>query len=206
MTFFTKELGLISALCKSGRTPKKQALLQAFTALWINLNTKNGYHYVNKIELQAASLNLSGDSLLASWYLNEIIQHALRLEDPSDAIYLMYENSLLLLSNAKTKLEIEKILRKFEFILLQELGYAISWTHDAQSQQPICKENFYTFNAEYGFIQTTTPNISGADILSIANHMFEDPKVLNSAKMIMRKALHHALDGVCLHTRNLYIV
>jgi DNA repair protein RecO (recombination protein O) len=205
VTLFTRELGLISARCKGGRTPKKQALLQAFTPLWINLTEKHGFYYLNKLEIQAATLFLSGNALLSGWYLNEMLQHALRQEDAATALYDSYENSLCALAKATNTQSIEIILRKFELVLLREMGYALSWTHEAHTLLPIVATKFYELHVGYGFIAAQT-GISGAHLLAIEQNCFEDQTVLQTAKIIMRQAIHHALDGVCLQTRNLYVV
>ena len=203
VTFFTRDLGLITATCKGGRTPKKQAMLQPFTPLWIELYARRGFYFVNQIETQTATLNLTGSHLLAGWYLNEILPHALRFEDAAEEVYDAYTKSLQLLVLAQNTLDVERVLRKFEYILLQSMGYAMSWTHDADSALPIEANKFYELQVGRGFVLAKL-GIPGEHLLAMTKFCLDDPAILASTKMIMRKALHHALDGVCLHTRNLY--
>ena len=60
VSFFTRELGVIQCLCKGGRTPKKQALLQAFTPLWLSVDERYDRYYTQAIESISPILHLRG--------------------------------------------------------------------------------------------------------------------------------------------------
>ena len=203
ITLFTRELGLVRALCKGGRMPKKQAELQVFTPLWVVLDLKRDTYFVRQVEAKTATLPLSGTALLAGWYLNEIINLSLRQADVVTVLFDGYGLSLHALALAQENLTVEKILRRFECQLLQIIGYALCFTHVADLAQPIIAGKYYVLQMGRGFI-LAEKGIPGEHLLAIACDCLDDVKVLHSAKIIMRQALHHALDGVPLHTRNLF--
>ena len=73
----------------------------------------------------------------------------------------------------------EKVLRKFELNLLQEMGYGIDLTRDAETNQKIEHDNNYKFDPERGFVSedkiTSVKLFSGKDIMKA------------SAKVILKK-------------------
>ena len=203
VTFFTREMGLVSALCKGGRTPKKQALLQAFTPLWLTLDVKGDWHYVCKLDVFAPSLALVSDGLFASLYLNELLYLTQQPLEPSPELYDVYVSTLNALMLAKGRAEIEVILRRFEWQFLIFCGYSMSLTHDARSGESITACNYYMYIAGEGFV-LANKGIVGAHIIAMASDTFYDPDVLKSAKWIMRRAVDHVLDGKLIKVRELY--
>ena len=83
-------------------------------------------------------------------------------------------------------------------------GYQISFTHEVYSQSPILPERTYQLINGEGFVLSEQGGIPGMYLIAIANEQFDDPMVLRGAKQIMRRAIHHVLDGKELKTRGLY--
>lgn len=205
VTFFTREMGVVRALCKGGRTPKKQALLQPFMPLWITLDVKRTWHYVNNLDVCSPSLVLTGDALFSGLYLNELLYLTQQPLEQTPELYVLYTQALDDLTRATNRMEIEMILRRFEWQFLISCGYAMSLTHDAQSLQPIMHSSQYSLVPGEGFVLTKT-GILGEHILAMADDLLHDLNVLKSAKWIMRRAIDHMLDGKSLKTRELYQV
>jgi len=201
--FFTKDYGLVNCLCKGGRTPKKQAVLQSFIPLWLSIDERKGYYFARLYELASSPIFLSGQNIFAGLYINELISLAMKPQDPHPELYIAYTNALKLLMNANGRFAIEAILRRFEWTLLKDIGYQISLTHDAHSFDVISDDNYYHFVAGVGFIRSID-GIKGAYIRALAEDRLEDPLVFNVAKKIMRIAIDHALDGKVIKTRELY--
>jgi len=202
VTFFTREQGIFSGLCKGGRTPKKQSLLQAFIPLWIVVDARGDWHYVQKIEIISPSLNLTGSALFASLYINELLHHLLRPCDPHPLLYEAYVHALHALTVVSDRLPIEVILRRFEEGLLASCGYQLILTDDLDGV-PIHPDKEYTFIAGDGFV-LADKGIKGVHILAFAEDKLNDIEVLKSAKWIMRRAIDHALDGKPIKARELY--
>jgi len=201
--FFTQEHGLINCLYKGGRTPKKQALLQPFLPLWLAMDVRGDFHFVRQLEMAAAPFLLVGQSLFAGLYINELLFHALQQRDPHESLYIAYVDTLKALIAAPNRLALEAILRRFEWELLTSCGFNMSLTHDARSDLPIEMSKFYRFIAGEGFV-VAAEGIKGIHILAMAADQLDDIAVLNAAKQIMRRAIHHALDGKEIKARALY--
>lgn len=205
VTFYTREKGLLHCLCKGGRTPKKQAVLQPFLPLWLALDSRKDWYYANHIEPLGAPLNLKGNALFVGLYLNELLYYALQPMDSQPELFDVYLSTLQGLSVMDERLAIEMLLRRFEWSLLKTCGYLVSFTHAADSAVPIAANQYYQFVAGRGFITAET-GIAGANILALAEGRLEQLEVLKSAKFIMRKAIDHFLDGRVLKSRSLYRV
>ena len=205
ITFFSREKGVICAFSKGGRTPKKWSLLQAFSPLLFSIDTRRDWHYLYQIDTIAPSLDLKGHSLFAGLYINEIIYHGLRQLDPSPVLYDAYEHALYALARVSQRLEIEAILRRWEWQFLLSCGYAFSLTHEAVSQHAIEPEKYYDFIAGDGLILSLeNTGVPGQCIIAMANNELDHPVTLRVAKWIMRRAIDHALDGKTIKARKLY--
>ena len=201
--FFTAKHGLIAGHCKGGRTPQKQALLQAFTPLWLSFTTRSMAHFVNRIELAAATLPLQGANLLAGLYVNELLYLALKPLDAHASLHEAYGEVLQALTTAQDRFAVEAALRRFEWSLLCACGYAMSLTHDARLATPIRAAQYYQFIAGEGFV-LAEDGYYGAHILAIANDQLHDRAVLTTAKHIMRIAIQQVIQGKEIRTRALF--
>ena len=201
--FFTREHGLVNCLFKGGRTPKKQALLQSFTPLWLAIDVRGAAHFVRQLEVAAPPIQFAGQNLFAGLYINELLHHSLKSDDAHAALHAAYSHTLHALELVTDRFAIEALLRRFEWTLLTSCGYHISLTHDARSHQRISANHFYSFVAGEGFI-VAAEGISGAHIIALSEDRLEDLAVLGVAKRIMRRAIDHALDGKEIKARALY--
>ena len=203
VVFFTQNEGLISCLYRGGRAPKKQALLQAFLPLWLSFDARRDWNYVRSLESAASALSFARKNVLTGLYVNELLHHTLRPMDPHAKLFISYTKTLHALSAATHPHEIEAILRRFERMLLQALGYEISLKTVAHTLTPIAREGYYRFIAGEGLVEDCE-GILGADILAFANDELTDISVLRAAKHIMRRAIEYGLDGKPLKSRECY--
>ncbi len=203
VVFFTQEHGLLNCLYKGGRTPKKQALLQAFLPLCLTTDARGDAHFVRQLEIAETPIQLVGKPLFAGLYINELLYHILQPHDPHELLYSAYVQALSALTTTSERFAIEVILRRFEWVLLTTCGFHMSLTHDARSAIPIDTNSFYRFVAGEGFI-LAGEGVSGAHITAMAADQLENVAVLNVAKQVMRRAIDHALDGKEIKTRALY--
>lgn len=202
--FFTRDEGIVDALYKGGRTPKKHALLQAFTPLWVTFNVRHEWHYVQKLEVESPPLPLQGPALFSGLYVNEIIHRLLKPLDPAPDLFTDYVTTLSALAVAPDRLAIEPILRQFERALLSAVGYEVSLTHEAISGALIDPSARYQLKVGVGFVAAKEGH-SGAHLRAFAeNDWNASPAVLTTAKSIMRKAIAHALNGEPIQSRIFY--
>ena len=201
--FFTSEYGIVEALYKGGRTPKKKSILQPFMPLWLALNVRHEWYYVRNLESNSPALCLSGQVLFAGLYVNEMLYSMLKAHDAAPVLFEAYVNTLQGLTQAVDRLCIESLLRRFECVLLDAAGYGVSFTHDAQTGQEINTSDSYRFVAGAGFY-LSKKGFSGQHILAFSAGKLEDAETLRSVKGFMREAMAHALDGKEIQTRKLY--
>ena len=203
VSFFTRESGLIQCLCKGGRTPKKQSLLQAFTPLWLNMEQRYSRYYARSFESISPALALEGDALFSALYINELIYHALSPEVPDEELFDAYLATLNGLAETQDLLVIEALLRRFEWVLVHACGYSFSFTHEARTNNLISAELHYQFIAGEGFI-AMSKGIPGLALLALADNNLNDVIALKAAKIIMRQAIDHLLGGREIKARALY--
>lgn len=195
VTFLTQESGLIHCLCKGGRTPKKQSLLQAFTPLWISIDERYERYYARSIESMSPILPLEGNSLFSGLYINELLYYTLSPSYPDPELYQAYLLTLNGLSITRERFAIEALLRRFEWTLLKSCGYSFSLNQEARTGDWIVAELYYQFVAGEGFILANSRGIPGEYILALAEDNLNEAAYLKSAKIIMRQAIDHLLGG-----------
>ncbi len=203
--FFTKEQGMVRCHYKGGRSPKKQALLQSFLPLWVNIATRGDAFFVQTLELSSSPIALSGKTLFAGLYLNELLQYVLQPHDPQEILYMAYVTALNALAITTVSLQIEAILRRFEWVLLTACGQQISLTHEARSNLPLALDTHYRFVVGEGLV-ASPDGFLGAHLLAMANNSLDSQEVLWVAKRLMRMAIDDLLDGKVIKTRSLYRV
>jgi DNA repair protein RecO (recombination protein O) len=202
VSFFTRELGLVQCLCKGGRTPKKQSLLQSFTPLWVSIDERYDRYYTKTIESLSPTFQLEGNSLFSGLYLNELLYFALSPVCPDDELFNAYLMTLKGLVLTQDRLIVESLLRRFEWALLKTCGYSFSFTNEARTGVLIITNAYYQFVAGEGFFPANK-GIPGEHLLAIAEDNLNDTACLKSAKIIMRQAIDHLLGGREIKARSL---
>ena len=202
--FLTRERGLARAFCRGGRTPKKRAILQPFTPLWLVFDERHYGMYVSQIEIAGPSAYFIGEALLAGLYINELLYRALKPNVAEPMLYVAYEHAMICLARVTTRSSLEIALRQFEGTLIQLLGYHMSYTHEAHSENLITETKRYRLVPGTGFVLDEEQGFLGVHILAIASETWQHPEVLRVAKIIMRRMIDYVLDGAVIQTRCLY--
>ncbi|MFN3885238.1 MAG: DNA repair protein RecO, partial [Rhodocyclaceae bacterium] len=148
---------------------------------------------------------LRGPGLLVGYYLNELLMKLLPREDPHATLFDAYGSALAVLSRGATE---AAELRRFEKILLREIGYGLRLDRDAQGR-PIEPQRRYRYQVERGALPAeeseTGQPITGKTLLDLAEDNYADPRTLLEAKQLMRALLAHHLEGQPLQTRRVFI-
>ena len=107
--------------------------------------------------------------------------------------------------------ERERILRRFEWLLLQEIGYAPDLVRDRDGL-PIDEAGFYrNVGGQWLAVEEPPAQASrgdvytGAALRGIASGRYDGPGVLGQAKRLSRQILAEHLDGATLYTRRILI-
>lgn len=204
--FFTLQQGKVSAVAKGVRSSKndRKSLLQPFRKVRIQLSGKTDLKNLRVIEGDGPVPMLAGNSLFCAMYLNEILNRVMPAGLASDTVYLQYQHALNAINDHP---DIEKILREFEFALLEEMGMLADWFSDGISGEPVEENGWYLYSPEQGFVVCHQLNhkyrLPGAALLALGNGDWNDVS-RRAAKLINRQALHVLLGGKPLKSRELF--
>lgn len=206
----TPDYGRISVVVRGVRkskTPKRQ-LLNPFQSLLVSFQGEGELKLLTHFESHRRYFTLTGPHLYSGFYLNELLVRLLPEMDAHNDLFSLYETSIQSLHQQQL---IEPVLRCFEFRLLSELGYAISFTEDAARHQPIKQDASYFCDIEQGFIEAD-PNtaysliMSGADLLLIAQNDYRQLTTRQAAKNLTRYLLKPLLGKKPLKSRELFLI
>lgn len=204
---FTLELGKVSAVARGVRGNKgdKKSLLQSFQPLLLSVSGKHELRNLNQLESAGSMLKLVGHQLFSAMYLNELLNRLLPKEVPHPELFECYQQSLLWLANEG---DIEPCLRRFELLLLDDLGYGIDLTQDYENGQPVAVDVDYCLVMENGIKQIQgvaqgTNRFSGEALLQVSKNVWTASS-LQCAKRITRMALSPLLGHKPLKSRELF--
>lgn len=166
---FTQEYGRVDGILRQTPPPQYQPIrLQA--------SGKSELKNFTKLEILNQPVFFHGDAFFAGFYLNEILLRLCPLEEAMSQTFQQYQVILLqlqqLASHPQASVFLKQILRKFEHVLLQELGYAIDFSIDA-NQQKILAFQHYQFQLNDGFMpvaQASRSTLEGRLIASMQSY------------------------------------
>lgn len=198
--------GRVTVIARSARGMKSryQGKLQLFTPMLASWSGRYELKTLGNIELDGMPHQLNQKPLFCGFYLNELLMQLLHKEDPHPQLYALYRYCLSQFEKNET---LAPTLRLFEKKLLDELGYGLPLTHEAETRKPICAGLFYRYEHHHGFFpcpQHERDHFLGEDLLSIAAECFESNSVEYASKRLMRHVLTHLLGNKRLHSREFF--
>ena len=204
-------LRVVARGSRGGRTRpgRSQISLQPFTPLQLDWSGKGELKTLIRAEPIASFPLLEGERLYSGFYLNELLLRLLAEHDPHEQLFDQYRKTLLHLAETDS---LEKMLRNFEMILLDEVGYGLVMDADAESGEPIRAGAWYRYDQQYGFVEQARPRelrslsnwFSGETLLALRDGHYEVESVLKDAKRLIRLALEPHLGGKPLRSRELF--
>ncbi len=205
---FTAECGRLSLVARGSRGPRSplKGLLQPFMQLCVSWRGSGDLKTLVQVEADGPFLRLPGERLFSGLYLNELLYHLLERHTAFPELFSYYRQALGLLV---TTPDPQPVLRQFELLLLECLGYGVDFQHAADSGQPIVADAGYRYLADSGFV-SAEPGASagdlflGAELQALGAHRFTEPSVLRAAKRFCRLALAPLLGTRALKSRALF--
>ena len=141
-------------------------------------------------------------SLLAGYYLNELLLRLVPGGDQNEHILSCYSKCLDQLATTRSA---ARALRLFELELLEALGYRVDLEHDFRTGKAIEPESHYKFEHENGLTacdkDSDMNTFSGRQLISLRQHELDDPDSLGAAKRLLGRILEAHLGGRPLKTR-----
>lgn len=187
------------------------SLLQPFQPLLVRLAGRGELKTLAAAESPTPARVLREDNLLSGLYLNELLTRLLPRFDPHPALFVGYGEAIEALQSDSGELA----LRRFELILLTELGYRIDWCSDT-NQDPIAESRQYFFDPAEGFTAAlpssdaalTQKRIPGAILLAVGNWLkggaLPQGQALVMMKEVTRVAISQLTQGRTLNSRDIF--
>ncbi|MGL4206884.1 MAG: DNA repair protein RecO [Aeromonadaceae bacterium] len=205
---FCAGVGRLTLVARGSRGPRsaQKALLQPFIPLSLSWRGKGELKNLEQLELAGSPLKLQGAALYSALYLNELLYYLLEQHTAYFELFDYYRQALQLLTQEPSP---EPVLRQFELLLLEALGYGIDFRHDGVSGLAIEPERDYLYLAECGFVASRGepgegPLFRGGHLLAMAEGRFDDPTLLQASKRFCRLALKPYLGNRPLKSRELF--
>lgn len=204
----SRDHGRITLVAKGARrhSCRSAGLYQPMRPLQIAWTMRGDMGTLTGIEATAAAQTLSGQWLIAAFYLNELLIRLLHQHESHPELYAAYERALHDLSEMRPE---EPTLRVFEKHLLLSLGYGLVLDQDFQTGLPIEPETTYFYALDRGPCRenakrTDDIRISGASLLALQSESLTDTAQILECKHLMRAMLDAQLGTRPLGSRKLY--
>ena len=211
---FTRRHGRVALLARGARRPRSamRGLLLSFLPLRLSWSASTELGTLTAVEWSGGWSGgrrpLEGQALMCGFYVNELLLRLLPREDPHEALFDFYNESLSQLARTQ---EQAGTLRAFEKRLLAELGYAPLLEQDAASR-PIDPETLYAYEPDRGPVPVSaagaqlsgrsgSPVVSGRTLLDVAHDDYQRAQTRDEARLLLRALIGERLHGQVLHTR-----
>lgn len=207
----TVEHGLLSLVARGLNRRRRggplSALLQPFKPLLLSFSGRGDLLSLGAVEAAGEAPVLLGDTMLSGLYVNELLLRLLHRFVAHPNLFSAYATMLAELASSDF---LEPSLRRFEFALLDELGYGVDVTADALSGETLSSDSCYTLVPELGFrrskaahVANSAVDFSGADLLAIGRQDYDGASA-PAAKRLVRELLQPHLGNQPLRTRAMF--
>ena len=202
---FTRIHGRIGAVAKGARRPQSvlRPVLLQFQPIECVILGKGELRTLAKAEWQGGVAMPAGEALLFAFYLNELLVRLVPRDDPHPELFDAYADALTALGNFGAQ---EVVLRRFEWQMLEAIGYAPDLAQDDRGKA-IAADGRYRMQEGQLVLtgQGDAAGFTGPALRDIAAGRYDAPGSLAQAKRLSRLILAPQLDGVPLRTRQILI-
>lgn len=207
LELLTRDHGRIAAVARGMRSPRRGAVAgcQPLQPLLVAWSGRAELKTLGSTESAGNAGVLAGERLYSALYINELLLRLLAPQDPHPALFDAYAELLLQLAGEHA---LEPLLRRFELLLLRELGYGLALDHDADGGGVLEPAASYLFEPGSGFrladqgAETTV--YPGHVLAAIAREDFSDPITRRHAKRLLRVAFAELLGPRPLLSRRYF--
>ena len=209
VSVFTLNFGRMAVVARGVKRPRSpwKSSLQPFRALMLSWQGRTELKNLTDVETRPSSPLPTGQRrLYCGFYINELVERLLPVQDPHPELFGAYVEALADLECSSSE---EVALRRFEQQLVTALGYGFRWDLCMQPEGRVRPDRYYGFHPEQGLIEASpdgamlTP-VAGATLLAVAEERWSDPGARQTAKRVMRVLIDHLLGGKPLHSRRLF--
>ncbi len=205
---FSREQGRVGLVARGARSGRKRLAeqLQPFAPLLLSWRGQGELATLTGAEPAGPALLPATGGLFSGFYLNEMLIRLLHRGDPHPRLFDVYRQTLALLGQGTDE---EAVLRRFERLLLQEIGYGLQLEREAGSGAPVAPGRLYDYLPEQGPVPagegaSRGVRVHGRTLLALARDGELDAEGRREAKRLMRAALAVHLGDRPLQSRELY--
>jgi DNA repair protein RecO (recombination protein O) len=202
----TASRGRVGLVARGSRRPGRgeRAVLQPFAPLMLSWVRRGELGRLTAVEARAYTPAVEAQSLLAGFYLNELMLRLLARDDANSLAFSCYSQCLADLAAGKST---ARAVRLFEFRFLRALGYGLDLGSDAQTGEPVKPESRYLFELERGLriVENPSPGTEtygGMELISLREEALQDEQSLLTAKRLLGRVLRSYLGGKPLRSRS----
>lgn len=198
---FTQDFGLLTLLAKGVRKAKSRTagVLLPFSLLHISYLDRHELKLLLDVELLEQHV-LARLSLYCGFYVNELLQRFLQLQDPNPELFVRYQQVLQQLARVQDA-EVERCLRFFELDLLEQAGYGVVLDRDARSGKPVLSDQVYAYQPDFGMVADARGHVNGSTLLALTARTALGSVEQQQAKQLLRLMLAPYLQGKPLKSR-----
>jgi DNA repair protein RecO (recombination protein O) len=206
-----RDHGRLTLFARGVRGPKPRlgGVLQPFDLLLLSFQLGREAGQLTGAESAQSAGPLPARSLMAGFYLNELLLKLTTRHDPMAEVFEDYRRAL---EGLRSEGRIEAVLRVFEKRLLEAVGYGVDLTSEARTGKAIEAEGYYRFRASEGLVPAARGDsdaVLGSSILALAREELGEGtreesgpgRVLEDARKVLKAALAERLEGKELATR-----
>jgi DNA repair protein RecO (recombination protein O) len=200
----SRDHGKLALVARGSRAPKSKlkGVLRPFLPLRMSWVQRSDMGTLTGAESAGMPLSLGGDALMAGYYANELLLNFLHRHDPQPEIYDLYSNAL---HELRADNNVAACLRRFEIGLLELLGYALEFEHEAGGTSDLDPEKNYEYRVEQGPVTVSRSEgalvFRGSTLSRIGAEEFDNAEVMRAANRLLRHVINHHLGGKELKTR-----
>ncbi|HEV8019438.1 MAG TPA: DNA repair protein RecO [Steroidobacteraceae bacterium] len=199
----TREHGRLMLFARGVRAPRARLgpVLQPFQLLLLSWSGRGEAPQLTAAERAGPEAPLPAASLLAAFYLSELL---LRLTARHDAQPELFDHYHGTLEQLRAGAPLEPCLRIFEKRLLEVLGYGLDLALEAHSGRPLEPDGYYDFRPGVGLLPARSRGaqaLSGRSLLGLARESLSGARELADARRLLQAALAACLEGRPLATR-----
>lgn len=198
----TEQYGRIGVLARGVSSPRSQALRAALQPLqWIRLTAvqRGELAQLRGAEAMDAAPRLTGDAMLAGFYINELVLRLAPRQDPLPELFASYGQVRDRLGHGEP---LAWTLRRFERDLLEALGFGFDLAHDGDGL-PVDPAARYELDPQEGPRRLLSDRgaeqrrgaATGSALLALAADRLPASEDVASLRRAMRTVLMHHLGG-----------
>ena len=198
-----RDHGRLTLFARGARGPKPRfgGVLQPFDLLLLSFQVGREAGQLTAAESAESVPPLPQGSLMAAFYLNELLLKLTARHDPMAEVFEDYRRAL---GGLRSGQRVQAVLRVFEKRLLEAMGYGMDLTSEARTGRAIEAGKLYRFRASEGVVPAADGEadaVAGESLIALAREELPEGRVLEDARRVLKTALAERLEGKELATR-----